>query len=341
MTKIPHLNSRSARRCALLFLLAAALGAAANPASSGVPAGYNWPVKPFDRAHPVRANFGDPRTTFLGGPTMRTLMTSGGIFQFHFGIDIAVPDGTPVYAVRSGVVSLPDARVVAVDSGNGFATQYWHIVPSVRRGQHVTAEETVLGHVLKGYEHVHFTELDHGVAVNPLEVGHLAPYDDTTKPQVGTISFREPDGESEQLPESVHGPLLMVASAFDMPAMRVPGIWADLPTAPALLTWHIERAKDRRVLVHEQTAFDVRHTLPVLTEFWQRYARGTRQNMSTFNGQRAWREPGVYLYKLTRAPFDTARIANGIYRVVVTAKDIRGNSGSASQTFIVRNPLPA
>ena len=54
----------------------------------------------------------------------------------------------------------------------------------------MTADETVLGHVMTGYEHVHFTELDHGVAVNPLAVGHLAPYDDTTKPQVGRISFR-------------------------------------------------------------------------------------------------------------------------------------------------------
>ena len=59
--------------------------------------------------------------------------------------------------------------------------------------------------------------------------------------------------------------------------------------------------------------------------------------MSTFNGQRAWREPGVYLYKLNRQPFDTASIPNGIYDLMVTATDIRGNQSSTRQVFIVRN----
>ena len=91
-----------------------------------------------------------------------------------------------------------------------------------------------------------------------------------------------------------------------------------------------------RVVLHEQTAFDVRRTLP-RDDFWQRYARGTRQNMSTFSRQRAWREPGVYLYKLSRSPFDSARLRNGIYTLRVTATDIRGNHSSSGQVFIVRN----
>jgi hypothetical protein len=122
-----------------------------------------------------------------------------------------------------------------------------------------------------------------------------------------------------------------------MPALRVPGLWGDLPVAPALITWQIERASDGRVVVPERTAFDVRRTLPSPMSFWQHYARGTRQNMSTFGTQRAWREPGVYLYRLTVAPFDTTRIPNGIYRLVVTARDIRANTGSGAQIFIVRN----
>jgi hypothetical protein len=336
MATTSHITRRSARRCTALFLAAIVLGVAPHRAASASPTGYNWPVKPFARAHPVRANFGDPRTTFAGPPTMRTLMTSSGIFQFHFGVDISVPDGTAVYPVRSGVVSLPDARVVAVDSGAGFAAQYWHIVPTVHNGDHVTAYQTVLGHVMKGYEHVHFTELDSGAPVNPLAVGHLSPYDDTTKPEVTAISFHGAD-DSEQLPEAVHGPVSMIAKVFDMPALRVPGLWGDLPVAPALITWQIERASDGRVVVPERTAFDVRRTLPSPMSFWQHYARGTRQNMSTFGTQRAWREPGVYLYRLTVAPFDTTRIPNGIYRLVVTARDIRANTGSGAQIFIVRN----
>lgn len=333
---------RTALPLVVVALAIAATGVANTPASASsrtVVAPYDWPVKPFHMAHPIRANFGDPRTTFLGAPTMHTLMTSNGIFEDHFGIDISVPDGTPVYAVRSGVVGLPNARVVSVDAGGGFITQYWHIIPTVKAGDHVDAYRTVLGHVMKGYEHVHFTELDNGVAVNPLERGHLAPYADGTRPKVASILFRESDTGAELLPEYVHGRVVMIANASDMPALPVPGIWADLPVAPALITWRIERAGDGKVVVPSHTAFDVRETLPS-TPFWAHYARGTRQNMANFQTRRAWREPGVYLYKLTTTAFDSNRLPNGIYRLVVTASDIRGNSGSSGQIFIVHNGNP-
>ena len=51
---------------------------------------YRWPLKPFGRQHPVRAFFGDPR-----------IANHGRTRQFHFGIDISAPNGTPVYATRS------------------------------------------------------------------------------------------------------------------------------------------------------------------------------------------------------------------------------------------------
>jgi len=299
--------------------------------------GYNWPVKPFDQPHPIRANFGDPRTTFDEPATAHGLMTSDGVFDFHFGIDISVSDGTAVYPVRSGTVSLLSGRTVAVSSGDGFVTEYWHIIPTVTPGQQVTAYETVLGHVMKGYEHVHFTERDHGRAVNPLTPGHLEPYEDSTTPRIRSISFRESNTGTELLPEYLHGRVVLIADGCDTPAMPVPGLWHDLPVAPALITWRIERAKDGKVVLREQKAFDTRVTIPPRRAFWQYYARGTRQNMSTFGKQRSWRAPGVYLYKLSRRPLDTARLANGIYQLVVTATDIRGNSSSSQQVFIVRN----
>lgn len=330
-----------ARRPIVLSLLALSIAAAVSFAIPVAPAsasgsGYNWPVKPFDRPHPVRGNFGDPRTTFAGSPTPRGLMTSSGIFALHFGIDIATADATPIYPVRSGTATLINDRVVAVDSGNGFVAEYWHIVPTIKSGQKVEAYKTVLGHVMKGYGHVHFTEIDHGRIVNPLEPGHLGPYRDSTTPRVSSISFRASDTGPEVLPEYVHGRVVLIAQAYDLPALPVPGDWANLPVAPALITWRVESAKNRKVVLREQTAFDVRTTLPH-DDFWQCYARGTRQNMATFNGQRAWREPGVYLYKLSRGAFDSTRLPNGIYILRVTATDIRGNHSSSGQVFIVRN----
>ena len=324
---------------ATLVLIAAAPGTSTANAAGNKPtaASYGWPVKPFDQGHPVRANFGDPRTTFNGPPTQHGLMTSDGSFSFHFGIDIAVPDGTAVYPVRSGTATLLGGRNVQVASGDGFTTQYWHLVPAVKPGQQVTARETILGYVMKGYEHVHFTELENGRAVNPLAPGHIGPYDDTTAPEVMEISFRDDRASGEVIPEALSGKVVPVVRAADATALSVPGIWSSLPVAPALLSWHVERAKNGRVVIPERVVFDVRETIPANDVFWNVYARGTRQNMATFGKQRAWRTPGTYLYRLSRGALDTRKLPNGIYRLVVTAADIRLNTGSLAQVFIVRN----
>jgi murein DD-endopeptidase MepM/ murein hydrolase activator NlpD len=63
---------------------------------------YDWPVKPFDRQHPVRGYLNDPRSGNKKGQA------------FHFGIDIAVPDGTPVYAIRAGTVYFDNPQAIAV-----------------------------------------------------------------------------------------------------------------------------------------------------------------------------------------------------------------------------------
>jgi hypothetical protein len=322
-------------------LLALSLGGSpaaksSSAASSSGVYSYNWPVKPFDRPHPVRGHFGDPRTTFDEHATPHGLMTSGGTFGFHMGVDIAAPDGTAVYPVRSGVAGLRSHETVTVDSGDGIEFEYWHIVPTVRPGQHVVAYHTVLGHVRTDYEHVHLSEIDRGVLVNPLAPGHMGPYADRTEPQVTSVAFRRPGRGSSLLPELVHGRVELVASAYDMPALRVPGRWSDLPVTPAVVTWRIEQVPSRKVVVDERTAFDVRRTIPSNGVFWNVYARGTHQNMSTFGGHRYWRQPAVYLFRLA-ASFDTRTLKDGIYALVVTAADNRGNSSSFRQVFSVHN----
>src|ERR1043165_2570356 len=71
----------------------------------GIRPGYGWPVKPFDRQHPVRANLDDPRNGH------------GDAKSFHFGVDISAPNGSPVYAVAPGKVFVTRGReAVAVKS---------------------------------------------------------------------------------------------------------------------------------------------------------------------------------------------------------------------------------
>ena len=56
-------------RLRIAFLIASsAVALSASAAASA----YPWPIKPFDQQHPIRANFGDPRTRFLN-----TMLTDG------------------------------------------------------------------------------------------------------------------------------------------------------------------------------------------------------------------------------------------------------------------------
>jgi murein DD-endopeptidase MepM/ murein hydrolase activator NlpD len=225
---------------------------------------YGWPVKPFDRQHPVRGNIGDPRTIFTGPPTRRGLFTSNGAFSFHQGIDISAADGTPVYPVRSGVIRIVTPDWVEVDSGNGSAFQYWHIRPQVRPGQAVTTRETVLGSILSHSEHVHLTQLENGHAVNPLAPGNIGPYTDSTVPRVNGVKFRVGESGPELLPEYLHGRVEVAIDASDMPSMPVPGLWNGLPVSPARLTYRIHTVLDQR-LVRSGTSMDVTRGLPAAT----------------------------------------------------------------------------
>src|SRR5438132_706419 len=123
MTTHRHISCGAQCRLGTMLLLAAAIGGGALAGRTALPAetstaapvhqssaearsSYNWPVKPFDRQHPVRGGFGDPRSVFRGIPTRHGLMTSQCACSYHQGIDISAPDGTAVYPVRSGVVRI-------------------------------------------------------------------------------------------------------------------------------------------------------------------------------------------------------------------------------------------
>lgn len=291
-------------------VVATAVAAAGLAGTAG--ASYGWPVKPFHRAHPVRGNFGDPRTVFAGPPTRRTLLTAGGLFQFHFGVDIAAPNGTAVYPVQSGVVTRVTIEEIDVAGAGGRGFEYWHLHAAVRVGERVTAYRTVLGRIAKPCGHVHLSELDGGVFVNPLQRGHLTPYGDHSAPQVTDVTARRLGDDVE-----------LEATAEDFPSLPVPGAWNDLPVAPARVSWRLETANGS-VVVPERVVFDVTQRLPS-APFWSVYARGTHQNMTTFTRFYAYRQPGAYVFRL-----GAVRLSPGTYRVVVTASDIRGNAGSRS-----------
>jgi len=313
------------------LLLAAVPFALALVASASASA-YPWPIKPFHQQHPIRGNFGDPRTRFWN-----TMLTDGlqgpGLFQFHNGIDISAPEGTPVYPVISGTASLIDGAAVLVRSPvRKF--QYFHIHPAVHNGQRVVAQRTVLGTVIHAANHVHLTELRGRRVWNPLARGGIAPYADRTTPRVDAIFARPAHSLVQLNTTTICGTVSLVAAAHDVPPLRVPGTFAGYPVSPAFVTWSLVLVNGL-AYVPTTPAADFRTTLPVARDFWNVYARGTYQNAPRFSNQQ-FSMPGNFLYNLA-ATFDTHSYPNGLYEVRVHVSDMRGNSSDAAQQFRIDN----
>lgn len=306
--------------------LALALLASANASA------YPWPIKPFHQQHPIRANFGDPRTRFWN-----TMLTDGlqgpGLFQFHNGIDIAAPEGTPVYPIVSGTVKLIDGAAVLVRSP-GHKFQYFHIIPTVHNGQHVVAQRTVLGHIMHAANHVHLTEIRGRRVWNPLARGGIAPYVDRTTPQVDAIFARPVTSLVPIESNTLCGRVSLVATAHDMPPLPVPGTFAGYPVSPASVTWSLTMLSGF-AYVPTIPAADFRTTLPIVRNFWNVYARGSYQNAPRFSNQQ-FQMPGRFLYNLA-ATFDTRSYPNGSYEVRVHISDMRGNWSDGVQQLRIEN----
>lgn len=121
-----------------------------------VPCSYSYVSSPFDpnRLHPIL-----------------------GYVRPHNGVDLAANMGTPVYASRSGTVTVADyewdgaGNYVFINHGDGFSSVYMHMdyyIVSV--GEYVSAGE-VIGYVgtsgLSDGPHLHFGIAYNGAYVNP------------------------------------------------------------------------------------------------------------------------------------------------------------------------------
>jgi hypothetical protein len=312
MSTSAHLTVRRGLLCAAA---AAAALATAAPATAG---SYGWPLKPFDRQHPVRAFFGDPR--IAGHDAEHGTL--------HFGIDISARDGTPVYATLTGTASIhplhPDTVIVGAGS---VGHEYWHVVPAVQPGQRIVAFRTIIGRVERPWGHVHFSETRGGVYVNPLRPGALAPYRDTTPPRIHTFGFER---NGAPVGRTVRGAVDLVVEAWDDVPVAVPTPWNDKPVAPALVEWRLEGPRVLAGTRRWRVAADFRAALPRVP-FASVYAMWTRQNHGWKRGGR-----GRYRYVLAGA-LDTRSLLDGTYRLEARVADTRGNSTVGSATFRVRN----
>jgi hypothetical protein len=294
---------------------------------------YPWPIRPFDKQHPIRGFFGDPRTVYENG-ILSNPFGGAGFISFHQGVDIAAPNGTPVYAVENGVVHYLGAATLNLVTDHDVTFQYFHITPVTGEGQKVVARKTVLGYVQPPYNHVHLTEIDGIHAVNPLQRGHLSPYADHTKPVVRDILVRNQSGDV-QTPIGLCGRVELDVDAFDRQPLLVPGTYKGLPVAPAFVQWSMSRVGGKTVVAKKVVA-DFRKTLPPNSQFFGTYARGTYENSPRFGKEQYSGMAGRYLFLLS-GNFDTTTIPNGNYTITVKAADVRGNSTTATRRINILN----
>jgi murein DD-endopeptidase MepM/ murein hydrolase activator NlpD len=134
---------------------------AAGPVQAGNGSGLIWPV-----SGPVVSGFG-PRTI-------------NGSYEFHPGIDIAVPSGTPIRAAADGTVIFTEpesssggyGNYTCIDHGGGLSTCYAHQESfAVSAGQHVSQGQVIGYSDCTGYcfgPHVHFEVRINGAVTDPM-----------------------------------------------------------------------------------------------------------------------------------------------------------------------------
>jgi murein DD-endopeptidase MepM/ murein hydrolase activator NlpD len=133
----------------------------AGPVQPGNGSGLIWPV-----SGPVVSGFG-PRTI-------------NGSYEFHPGIDIAVPSGTPIRAAADGTVIFTEpesssggyGNYTCIDHGGGLSTCYAHQESfAVSAGQHVSQGQVIGYSDCTGYclgPHVHFEVRIDGEVTDPM-----------------------------------------------------------------------------------------------------------------------------------------------------------------------------
>jgi len=120
-----------------------------------------WPV-----VGPISSSFGQREDP----------VTGNGEGEFHTGIDISAPIGTPIRVTADGVVKSAEmvngyGREVIIDHGNGMQTCYAHM-----SGFNVMAGQTVVRGQVIGFvgmsgrttgAHLHYEVRIHNIPVNP------------------------------------------------------------------------------------------------------------------------------------------------------------------------------
>ena len=134
-------------------------------------------TQPTESAKPATATWLVPCSyRMLTSPFGERNAPTAGASTNHQGVDLAGPEGTPIYASRTGVVTIAKfsnsaGYYVTINHGDGFSSVYMHMTHYVvSKGQAVSAGQ-VIGYMgstgISTGSHLHFGILYNGKYVNP------------------------------------------------------------------------------------------------------------------------------------------------------------------------------
>ena len=101
---------------------------------------------------------------------------TAGASTFHQGVDLAGPEGTPIYAARSGTVTIATSSrsagfYVSINHGDGFSSVYMHMTHFVVSVGQKVSQGQLIGYMgstgISTGSHLHFGISLNGVYVNP------------------------------------------------------------------------------------------------------------------------------------------------------------------------------
>jgi hypothetical protein len=219
---------------------------------------HGWPVTPFFSTHPITGSFCEFRNT----------LTSD---HFHNGVDIPKADGTPVYSVYDGVVTAIGTtanngdnayvRVRYTVSGLTKSDAYVHINPNplLSVGGPVTAHQTVLGTILPGLGHVHFTHGLSGAEMNAIRpAGGFTPYLDLYPPRIRSVRFFLDETSTEFLGGRLSGPVDIRVHIEETNAGTTSDVSSSTSNNGTYIAGYKILSADRTAIVYEPPSSGVR-----------------------------------------------------------------------------------
>ena len=289
---------------------------------------HGWPVTPFSSTHPITGVFCEFRNT----------LTSD---HFHNGVDIPKPDGTPVYPVYDGVVTAIGTtansgdnayvRVRYTVSGLTKSDAYVHINPNplLYVGGPVVAYQTVLGTILPGLGHVHFTHGLSGAEMNAIRpVGGFAPYIDNYPPRIMSVRFFLDESATEFLGGRLSGPVDIRVHIQETNAATPADVSISTSNNGTYIVGYRILSADRQTTVYEPPSAGVRFRFdrqPTNNDVHRAFAPGADLSTHIYtitNGN------GADAVNTTRTVpnnfLNTETLPVGAYTVMVFSEDTRG-----------------